>query len=60
MGERVATGRPLRVTFEGEEGAGPGVTKEFFQASTPCVTDSKTPDSTIASLTIPRDTILPN
>jgi len=23
--------RPLRVTFEGEEGAGPGVTKEFFQ-----------------------------
>mmetsp|Transcript_141981 Transcript_141981/g.441457 ORF Transcript_141981/g.441457 Transcript_141981/m.441457 type:complete len:777 (-) Transcript_141981:134-2464(-) len=23
--------RPLRVTFAGEEGAGPGVTKEFFQ-----------------------------
>lgn len=25
--------RPLRVTFEGEEGAGPGVTKEFFQVA---------------------------
>jgi len=25
--------RPLKVTFEGEEGAGPGVTKEFFQVA---------------------------
>eukprot|EP00928_Gymnodinium_smaydae_P095480 TRINITY_DN8223_c0_g1_i2.p1 TRINITY_DN8223_c0_g1~~TRINITY_DN8223_c0_g1_i2.p1 ORF type:complete len:723 (+),score=148.56 TRINITY_DN8223_c0_g1_i2:292-2460(+) len=25
--------RPLRVTFDGEEGAGPGVTKEFFQVA---------------------------
>jgi ubiquitin-protein ligase E3 A len=33
--------RPLRVTFEGEEGAGPGVTKEFFQVALRSFLDGK-------------------
>lgn len=32
--------RPLRVTFTGEEGAGPGVTKEFFQVALRSFLDS--------------------
>mmetsp|Transcript_19741 Transcript_19741/g.43146 ORF Transcript_19741/g.43146 Transcript_19741/m.43146 type:complete len:788 (+) Transcript_19741:88-2451(+) len=34
--------RPLRVTFEDEEGAGPGVTKEFFQVALRSFLDGST------------------
>lgn len=35
--------RPLRVTFAGEEAAGPGVTKEFFQVALRCFLDASGP-----------------